>query len=70
MDLNCINNDFKSRFESGEAAIIYHGIFRFPFCYLKNVKIKIYALIDMPAILYICEARYITFSGEHKTDGI
>ena len=59
-DQNSIQEEIKSRLESGNAC--YHSvqIFCLTVCYPKNLKIKIYRTIILPVVLYGCEAWSLT----------
>jgi hypothetical protein len=66
IDQNCMQEDIKSRLNSGNAC--YHSVQSFlSFSLLsRNVKIKIYKTIILPVVLYGCETWSLTFREEHR----
>jgi hypothetical protein len=65
-DQNCIHEEIRSRLNSGNAS--YHAVQNLLFSRLlyRNVKIKIYKTIILPAVLYGCETLYLTLREEHR----
>jgi hypothetical protein len=47
-------------------AVIPYVIFCLPFCYLKNLKVKIYRTIILPVVLYGCETWSLTLKEERR----
>jgi hypothetical protein len=64
-DQNCINEEIRSRRNSGNAC--YHAVHNLlSSCLLfRNVKIKIYKTIILPVVLYGCETLSLTLREEH-----
>jgi hypothetical protein len=63
---NYIHEEIKSRQNSGNTS--YHAI-QNPLSFhllSKNIKIKIYKTIILPAVLYVCETRSLTLRQEHR----
>jgi sorting nexin-29 len=65
-DQNCIQEEIKSRLNSGNAC--YHSVQSLlSSCLLsRNVKVKIYKNIIVPAVLYGCETWSLTLRKEHR----
>jgi hypothetical protein len=65
-DQNCIQEEIKSRLNSGNAC--YHSVQSLLSCRLlfRNVKVKIYKAIIQPVVLYGCETWSLTLREEHK----
>jgi hypothetical protein len=65
-DQNCIHEEIKSRLNSGNAC--YHSVQSLLSSRLqsRNVKVKIYKTIILPAVLYGCETRSLTLREEHR----
>jgi hypothetical protein len=65
-DQNCIHEDIKSRLNSGNAC--YHSVQSLlSFLLLsRNVKVKIYKTIFLPAVLYGCETWFITLREDRR----
>ena len=63
---NCIVEEIKSRLRSGNAC--YHSVQNLLSSRLlsKNLKIKIYRTIILPAVLYGCETWSLTLREERK----
>jgi hypothetical protein len=63
---NSIHEEIKSRLKSGNACS--HSVQNLLFSSLlsKNVKIKMYRIIILPAVLYGCEILSLTFWEERK----
>jgi hypothetical protein len=63
---NLIDEEIKRRLGSGNAC--YHSVQSLPSFHLlsKNIKMRIYKTIILPAILYGCEARSLTLREEHR----
>jgi hypothetical protein len=61
-----MQEDIKSRLNSGNAC--YHSVQNLLFSRLfcRNVKVKIYKTIILPAVLYGCETRCLTLREEHR----
>jgi len=66
MNQNSIQEEIKSRQKLGNAC--YHSVQNLLYSSLqsKNIKIKIYRTINLPAVLYRCEARSFTLWEERK----
>jgi hypothetical protein len=65
-DQNCIQEEIKSRLNSGNAC--YHSVqsllsSRLP---SRNVKIKVFKTIILPVVLYGCETWSLTLREEHR----
>jgi hypothetical protein len=65
-DQNCIHEDIKSRLNSGN--VCYHSVQSLLSSRLlsRNVKVKIYKTIILPAVLYGCETWSVTLREEHR----
>jgi hypothetical protein len=65
-DQNCIQEETKSRLKSGNAC--YHSVQNLlSFRWLsKNLKIKIYRIIILPAVLYRCKTWSLTLREERR----
>jgi hypothetical protein len=65
-DQNCIHGEIMSRLNSGNAC--YHAVQNLLSSRLlsRNVKIKIYATIILPVVLYWCETLSLTLREEHR----
>jgi hypothetical protein len=65
-DQNCIQEEIKSRLNSGNAC--YHSVQSLLSCRLlfRNVKVKIYKTIILPVVLYGCETWSLTLREEHR----
>jgi hypothetical protein len=63
---NCIQEEIRSRLNSGNAC--YHAVQIFLSSRLlsRNVKIKIYKTIILPVVLYGCETWSLTLREEHR----
>jgi predicted nucleotidyltransferase len=59
-DQNCMNEEIKSRLYSGNA--YYHSLQSvLSSCLLsRNVKVKIYKIINLPVVLYGCETWFLS----------
>jgi len=66
MNQNSIQEEIKSRFNSGNAC--YHLVQNLLSCSVlsKNIKIKIYRTIILPVILYGCETWSLTLREQHR----
>jgi hypothetical protein len=65
-DQNGIQEEIKSRLNSGNAC--YHSVQSLLSSRLlsRNVKVKIYKTIILPVVLYGCETWSFTLRGEHR----
>jgi hypothetical protein len=65
-DQNCIHEEIKRRLNSGNAC--YHSVQSLLSSRLlsRNVKVKIYKTIILPAVLYGCETWSLTVREEHR----
>jgi hypothetical protein len=65
-DQNCINEEIKSRLNSGNAC--YHSVQSLlSSCLLsRNVKVKIYKTIILPVVLHECETWSLTLREEYR----
>jgi hypothetical protein len=65
-DQNCMQEEIKSRLNSGNAC--YHSVQSLlSSCLLsRNVKVKVYKTIILPVVLYRCETWSITLREEHR----
>jgi hypothetical protein len=65
-DQNCMQEDIKSRLNSGNAC--YHSVQSIlSSCLLsRNIKVKIYKTILLPFVLYGCETWSLTLREEHR----
>jgi hypothetical protein len=65
-DRNCTQEEIKSRLNSGNAC--YHSVQSLLSSRLlfRNVKVKIYKTIIMPAVLYGCETWFLILREEHR----
>jgi hypothetical protein len=65
-DQNCVHEEIKSRLNSGNAC--YHSVQSLLSSRLlsRNVKVKIYKTIILPAVLYGCETLSLTLREEHR----
>jgi hypothetical protein len=65
-DKNCMQEEIKSRLNSGNAC--YHLVHSPLSSHLlsKNVKVKIYKTIILPVVLYGCETWFLTLREEHR----
>jgi hypothetical protein len=65
-DKNCMQEDIKSRLNSGNAC--YHSIQRLLYSRLlsRNVKVKIYKSIILPFVLHGYETWSLTLREEHR----
>jgi hypothetical protein len=65
-DQNCMNQEIKSRLNSGNAC--YHSVQSLLSSRLlsRNVKVKIYKTIILPVVLYGCETWSLTLREEHR----
>jgi hypothetical protein len=65
-DQNCMNEEIKSRLNSANAC--YHSVQSLLSSRLlsRNVKVKIYKTIILPAVLYACETWSLTLGEEHR----
>jgi hypothetical protein len=65
-DQNCIQEEIRSRLNSGNAC--YHAVQNLLSSRLLsiNVKIKIYKTIILPVLLYGCETLSLTLREEHR----
>jgi hypothetical protein len=65
-DQNCMNDEIKSRLNSGNAC--YHSVQILLSSRLlsRNVKVKIYKSITPQAVLYGCETWSLTLREEHR----
>jgi hypothetical protein len=63
---NLIQEEIKRRLNSDNAC--YHSVQNILSSWLlsKNLKIRIYTTIILPAVLYGCEAWYLTLREEHR----
>jgi hypothetical protein len=63
---NLIQEEIKSRLNSGNAC--YHTVQNFLSSRLlsKNLKIRIYKTIILPVVLYVCETWSLTLREEHR----
>jgi hypothetical protein len=63
---NFIQEEIKRRMNSGYAC--YHSVQNLLCSHLlsKNVKIRTYRTIKLPAVLYGCETWYLTLKEEHR----
>jgi hypothetical protein len=66
MNQNCIHEEITNRFSSGNTC--YNSVQNLLFSRLfsKNLKIKIYKTIILPAVLYGCETWYLTLREQHR----
>jgi hypothetical protein len=64
-DQNCIQEEIKSRLNSGNA--YYHSVQSFLSSGLlsRNVKVKVYETIILPVVLYGCETWCLMLRDEH-----
>jgi hypothetical protein len=65
-DQNCMQEEIKSRLDSGNTC--YHSVHSLLSSHLlsKNVKVKIYKTIILPVVLYGCETWSLTLREEHR----
>jgi hypothetical protein len=64
-DQNCINEEIKSRLNSGNAC--YHSVQSLLSSLLsRNVKVKTCKTIILPVVLYGCESWSLTLRGRHR----
>jgi hypothetical protein len=65
-DQNCVQEEIKSRLNSGNAC--YHSVQSLLSSRLlsRNVKVKIYKTIITPVVLYVCETWSLTLREEHR----
>jgi hypothetical protein len=65
-DQNCVQEEIKSRLNSGNAC--YHSVQSLKSSRLlsRNVKVKIYKTIILPVVLYGCETWSLTLREEHR----
>jgi hypothetical protein len=63
---NDIHSEIKSRLNSGNACYYSVQIFCLPVSYKRNLKIKIYKTVILPAVLYGCETWSLTLREEHR----
>jgi hypothetical protein len=65
-DQNCINEEIRSRLNSGNA--YYHAVLNLLSSRLlsRNVKIKIYKTIILPVVSYRCETWSLKLREEHR----
>jgi hypothetical protein len=65
-DQNCMQEEIKSRLNSGNAS--YYSVQSLSSSRLlsRNVKVKIYKTIILPVVLYGCETWSLTLREEHK----
>jgi hypothetical protein len=65
-DQNCMNEEIKSRLNSGNAC--YHSVQSLLSSRLlsRNVKVKIYKTIIVPVVLYGCETWSVTLREERR----
>jgi hypothetical protein len=65
-DQNCMNEEIKSRLNSGNAC--YSSVWSLSSSHLlsRNVKIKIYETIILPVVFYGCETWSLTPREEHR----
>jgi hypothetical protein len=65
-DKNCMHEEIKSRLNTGNAC--YHSVQGLLSSRLlfRNLKIKIYKTIILPAVLYGCETWFLTIREEHR----
>jgi hypothetical protein len=65
-DQNCMQEDSKSRLNSGNA--YYHSVQSILSSSLlsRNVKVKIYKTIILPVVLYRCETLSLTLREENR----
>ena len=47
-------------------AVIRFRIFCIPVCFQKNLKTKMYRIINLPVVLYGCETWSLTLRGERR----
>ena len=62
---NYIQEEIKSRLKSGQVQNILSSSLLF-----KNLKIKIYKIIFLPAVMYGLETWSLTFEGGTWADGV
>jgi hypothetical protein len=62
-DQNCMQEEIKSRLNSGNAC--YQSILSSRLL-SRNVKVKIYKTIILPVVLYGCETWSLTLREEHR----
>jgi hypothetical protein len=65
-DQNCMQEDIKSRLNSGNAC--YHSVQGILSSRLlsRNVKVKMYKTVSLPVILYGCETWSLTLREDHR----
>jgi hypothetical protein len=65
-DKNCMQKEIKSRLNSGNTC--YHSVQSLLSSRLlsRNIKVKIYKTITLPAVLYGCETWSLTLREEHR----
>jgi hypothetical protein len=65
-DQNCMHKEINSRLNSGNAC--NHSVQRLLSSHLlsRNIKVKIYKTIILPAVLYGCETCSLTLKEEHR----
>jgi hypothetical protein len=65
-DQNCMQEQIKCRLNSGNAC--YHSVQSILSSRLlsRNVKVKIYKTIILPAVLYWCETWFLILMDEHR----
>ena len=63
---NSVQEEIKSRSKSGD--VCYYSVRNFLFSSLlsRNLKIKIYRTVILPAVLYGCETRSLTLRDERR----
>jgi hypothetical protein len=66
VNTNLINEEIKSRFNSGNACYRSSKNLLFSRLLSKNVKIRIYKIIILPLVLYACETWSLTLREEHR----
>jgi hypothetical protein len=65
-DQNCMNEEIKSRINSGNACIHSFQSLLSSCLLFRDVKVKIYKTIILPVILYGCETWSLTLREEHR----
>ena len=65
-DQNCIKEEIKSRFKSGNACCHSVQYLLYSSLLYKNLKIKIYRNIILPVFLYSCENWSLTLKEERR----
>jgi hypothetical protein len=66
---NCIHEEIKGRVNSGNACYRSFIIFCLPVSSIKNLQIKLYRTLMLPAVLYGCKTRCLGPKREEVAEG-